>query len=96
MLEALLGAPRGDEPQAKIAVGLRQLTGERVGGFVQNEDQFSLLLVCFAALCFFLSFFYVAIISRFQGNLLSLTKQLYNKKKAVVPSWHKQIEHTVN
>ena len=53
MLEALLGAPRGDEPQAKIAVGLRQLTGERVGGFVQNEDQFSLLLVYFAAFCFF-------------------------------------------
>lgn len=55
MLEALLGAPQGDEPRAKIAVRLRQLTGEGVEGFVQNEDQFSFLLMYFAAY-FFLSF----------------------------------------
>lgn len=58
MLETLLGAPRGDEPQAKFAVGLRQLTGERVGGFVQNKDPFRFLLMHFAPyVFFFLSFF---------------------------------------
>lgn len=41
VLQALFGSPQGDEPQAKIAVGLRQLTGGRV----QNDNEFSLLFL---------------------------------------------------